>query len=98
MDYLSNVWLELKYGQGGAGLTVCRLDDLQLLRTGKRTALNRAKDRLRESEPLDPVIALMDRFDLDKLETVLDALIPESVSGHGENRATFTEPHQGGRG
>ena len=73
---MSKVWLELKYGQGKAGLTVCRLDDERVLRAAKRAALNRAKDRAHESEEVDPVLALMDRFDLQKLSSVLELLIP----------------------
>ena len=75
---MSKIWLELKYGQGKTGVTVCRLDNQRILRIVKRAALNRANNRLHESELLDPVIALMDRFDLEKLRTILDALIPET--------------------
>lgn len=77
---MNKTWLELKYGQGAAGLTVCRLDNERVLRVFKRTALDRAEGRLHDSELLDPVVAVMDRFDLEKLRAVLDALIPETAN------------------
>lgn len=82
---MSKIWLELKYGQGKAGFTVCRLDNQRLLRIAKKIALDRAEDRLHESELLDPVVALMDRFDLEKLKSVLDALIPEMTNERRKN-------------
>ncbi|MFW6116525.1 MAG: hypothetical protein ACOC6F_02250 [bacterium] len=83
---MSKIWLELKYGQGAAGLTVCRLDNERLLRVFKQTALDRAEGRLHDSELIDPVVAIIDRFDLQKLRTVLDALIPDTTNSGGNNR------------
>jgi len=82
---MSKIWLELKYGQGRAGLTLCRLDNERLLRIVKRTALDEAQGRLHDSELIDPVIATMDRFDLQKLRTVLDALIPDATNRPSSN-------------
>lgn len=75
---MSKVWLELKYGEGKAAITICRLTDQQLLRTFKRRALQEAKWNVRESQAIDPVIGLLDKFDADKLEACLELLIPSN--------------------
>lgn len=78
-----NVWVELKYGVGGKGVTICRLDHPYLLVAFKRCALRRAKEFTNQSEGVDNVIHLKDRLELEKLEKLLELLIPDGESGDG---------------
>jgi len=73
---MSKVWLELKYGEGKAAITIYRLIDNQLLRAFKRKALDQAEWNVKESRVIDPVVGLLDQFEADKLKAVLELLIP----------------------
>jgi hypothetical protein len=73
---MSKVWLELKYGDSKGAITIYRLIDNQLLRAFKRKSLAKAGWDAAVSEIADPVIGLLDRFDVDKLKAVLELLIP----------------------
>ncbi len=78
-----NVWIELKYGVGEKGVTICRLDHPYLLAAFKRCALRRAKEFTDQSEGIDNIIHLKDRLELENLETLLELLIPDSESDDG---------------
>jgi hypothetical protein len=71
------VWVELKYGMKGQGVTICKLDDPYLLMVFKRCALRRGERYAEESEGVDEVIHLQDQMELKRLEKVLNILIPE---------------------
>ncbi|MCI2425823.1 hypothetical protein LM597_00100 [Candidatus Acetothermia bacterium] len=73
---MGKVWLELKYGEGKAGITIYRLADNQLLRAFKRKALAQAEQKATVNEVIDPVVGLLDRFDANRLKAVLELLIP----------------------
>jgi len=73
---MSKVWLELKYGEGKAAITIYRLVDNQLLRAFKRKALDQTEWNVKESQVIDPVVGLIDQFEADKLKAVLELLIP----------------------
>ena len=73
---MSKVWLELKYGEGKASITIYRLVDNQLLHAFKRKALDQAEWNAKESRLIDPVMGLLDEFDANKLKAVLELLIP----------------------
>ena len=81
---MNKVLLELKYG----GITVCRLNDPQLLKQFKKKIIKEAEWRIKESEILDPIIATMDQYELAKLKNVLDILIPSSQK---ENQKVINE-------
>ncbi|MFC1934885.1 hypothetical protein ACFLXZ_01035 [Chloroflexota bacterium] len=76
------VWAELKYGLKGQGVTICRLDSPVLLRAFKRSALRKAKQSAHQSNGVDEVIHLHDELELERLEQLLEKLIP---SNDGEN-------------
>jgi hypothetical protein len=73
---MSKVWLELKYGEGKAGITIYRLADNQLLRAFKQKALDKAERNAAESQIFDPVVGLLNQFEANKLRAVLELLIP----------------------
>lgn len=70
------VWVELKYGVKGEGITICRLDNPYLLRVLKRCALQRAKQFTHQSNGVDDIIHLHDELELEGLEKLLEKLIP----------------------
>lgn len=73
---MGKIWLELKYGEGKAAVTLCRLVDDQLIRSFKRKAIDQAEWSAKESQVIDPVVGLLDRFDAERLRAVLALLIP----------------------
>ena len=73
---MSKIWLELKYGEGKAAITIYRLVDNQLLRAFKLKALDHTEWNAKESRVVDPVVGLLDQFDANKLKAVLELLIP----------------------
>jgi len=75
---MSEVWIELKYGTGKTGITLFRLDDPKVIRGFAGNALKKAEERAFESEIVDPVLGIIDRAELVKLQRVLELLIPES--------------------
>jgi hypothetical protein len=75
------VWVELKYGLKGQGITVCRLDHPYLLRAFKRCALQRAEQFAVQSEGANDVIHLHDELELERLQKLLDKLMPDSENG-----------------
>jgi hypothetical protein len=79
---MSKVWLELRYGTGKTGMTLFRLDDPRVIRAFARNALKKAEERAFESEILDPVLGIIDRAELAKLQQVLDLLLPEDGGSH----------------
>ena len=76
---MSKVWLELKYGEGRSSLTLWRLKDSQLLVAFKKKAIKDAERRVEESSALDEVVGIIDKFELEKLRSLLDLLIPNRV-------------------
>jgi hypothetical protein len=68
---MSKVWLELRYGTGNTGITLFQLDDLTLIRAFARNALKKAEEKAFESEIIDPVLGVIDRLELEKLNKVL---------------------------
>jgi hypothetical protein len=68
---MSKVWLELRYGTGSTGITLFQLDDLTLIRAFARNALKKAEEKAFESEIIDPVLGVIDRLELEKLNKVL---------------------------
>lgn len=74
------VWVELKYGVKGQGITICRLDNPYLLRVFKRCALQRAEQFANQSYGVDPIIHLHDDLEFKKLDQLLDELIPDSCN------------------
>ena len=79
---MSKVWLELRYGTGKTGITLFRLDDPRVIRAFARNALKKAEERAFESEILDPVLGIIDRAELVKLQQVLDLLLAEGGVRH----------------
>lgn len=79
---MSKVWLELRYGTGRTAITLFRLDDPNVIRAFTRSALNKAEEKAFESEMLDPILAIIDRAELVKLQRVLDLLMPEGEGNH----------------
>ena len=79
---MSEVWLELKYGTGKAGITLLRLDDLTVIRAFARSALKKAEEKAFESQILDPVLGILDRAELVKLQQLLDLLLLEDGGSH----------------
>ena len=73
---MGQVWVELKYGIKGQGISLCRLDNPYLLLVFKRCALSRAKWLAEESEGVDEIIHFQDQAELERLEKLLDLLIP----------------------
>lgn len=77
---MSKIWLELKYGEGKAAITIYRLTDKQLLLAFKRKALAESEWDAKESNLIDPVVGLLDQFNANKLKAVLEVLIPSGKS------------------
>ena len=75
------VWIELKYGMRGQGITICRLDHPYLLSVFKRCALRRAEQFVSQSEGLDQIVHYHDELELGKLEKLLERLIPDNENG-----------------
>ena len=76
---MSKVWLELKYGEGRTSLTLWRLKDSQLLVAFKKKAIKDAEWRAEESSAVDEVVGIIDKFELEKLRSLLNLLIPNKV-------------------
>ncbi len=76
------VWVELKYGVKGQGITICRLDSPYLLSVFKRCALQKAEQFTLQSNGVDDVIHLHDELELGRLEKMLELLIPDSESSN----------------
>lgn len=74
---MNNLWLELKYGTGKAGMTLCRLDDPKTIRVCARTALKDAEERALESAVIDPVLGIIDKAELGKLRCLLQKLLKD---------------------
>lgn len=74
---MGQIWVELKYGIKGQGVSLCRLDTPYLLLVFKRCALGRAKQLAEESEGVDEIIHFQDQAELQKLQKLLDMLIPD---------------------
>ena len=74
---VGQVWVELRYGVGDQGLTLCKSRHPQLLQAFKQHVLERAKRLAAESKPIDKVIYLQDEAELKKLERVLPLVIPD---------------------
>ena len=73
----TKVWLELRYGTQGQGITLCRLDTPYLLQVFKRCALMKANQLAEESQDIDDVIHFIDEIELTKLQRLLEDLIPD---------------------
>lgn len=73
---MGDVWLELRYGTGGQGIALCKLDNPHLLVLFRRYALERAERNVGESEGVDQIIHLQDQMELERLERLLDLVIP----------------------
>jgi hypothetical protein len=69
------VWVELKYGLKGHGITICKLDSPYLLQVFKRCALQRAEQFQDQSKGVDEIIHLHDELELRKIERLLEKLI-----------------------
>ena len=74
---MGKVWCELKYGLEGQGVVLCKLDNPYLLKVFKGCALQQALRNIEESNGVDEVIHLQDRMELERLERLLNLLIPE---------------------
>ena len=72
----NKVWLELRYGIPGHGVTLCRLDTPYALQVFKRCALVQAKQLAEESKGIDDIIHFLDEIELEKVQTLLGKLIP----------------------
>ena len=77
---MTKVWLELKYGEGKAAVTVCRLTDAQILHAFKRKVIQQAQWSAQESLAIDPVVGMLDDYEMRKLKAVLEMLIPSGKS------------------
>ena len=75
------VWAELKYGIKGHEITICRLDTPYILRVFKRCALQRAEQFSNQSEKADEIIHLHDELELERLEKLLEKVIPIDEDG-----------------
>ncbi|MBE9515077.1 MAG: hypothetical protein IMY79_02945 [Chloroflexi bacterium] len=73
---MGQVWAELRYGVKGQGITLCRLDNPYLLRVFKQCALAKATQLAQESEAADEIIHFLDQIELEKLQALLELLIP----------------------
>ena len=73
---MNRTWLELKYGTPKAPITLFRLDDPTLLRAFSKKALKEAWWKAEESRGIDPVLGVIDGFEAQKIERVLDLVIP----------------------
>ena len=77
---MEQVWCELKYGLKGQGVALCKLDNPYLLKIIKSCALQQALRNTEESNGVDEVIHLQDEMELERLERLLNLLIPEEVN------------------
>lgn len=73
---MNRTWLELKYGTPKAAITLFRLDDPTLLRAFSKKALKEVRWKAEESRGIDPVLGVIDGFEAQKIERVLDLVIP----------------------
>lgn len=75
---MNRVWLELKYGKSGtSSITVCRLEDAVALRAFKRRLVKKMESNFEESQAVNPILGVIDRFELSKVKTVLQILVPD---------------------
>ena len=73
---MNRTWLELKYGTPKAAITLFRLDDPTLLRAFSQKALKEARWKAEESQFIDPVLGVIDGLEVQKIERVLDLVVP----------------------
>ena len=80
---VGQVWIELRYGVGGQGLTLCKSQHPPLLQAFKQEALERASRLAQESKRIDKVVYLQDKAEVERLQKLLPLLIPEDGGGAG---------------
>jgi hypothetical protein len=76
---MSKIWVELRYGVMPHGTLLSLTDNPRLLVLTKREILGRLKTRLAEVVGADEILELIDRSELDRLQKVLDMLIPPEL-------------------
>ncbi len=77
------VWVELRYGVDGQGLTLCKSRDPQLLQVFKQYALEKANRLAEQSKRIDKVVYLQDKAEVERLQKLLPLVIPDDGEGEG---------------
>jgi len=73
---MTQVWCELRYGMKGSNITLCRLNDPEVLSVFRQKALEKALRDAQESEGVDEVVHLQDKTELMRLKGLFDLITP----------------------
>ena len=71
-------WVAIVYDWGEEGLTLARTTDDGVLRLAKETVIHEAQERWCISREVDDIKSLLDEAELQRLESVLDKLVPKT--------------------
>ena len=71
-------WVAIIYDWGEEGLTLARTTNDGVLQLAKETVIQEAKERWCISREVDDIKSLLDEAELQRLESVLDKLVPKT--------------------